>query len=260
MVWFRVDDNLPTNYKVLAIPRDRRAGAIGVWTLAGAWSSANLTNGFVPDYALAEIPGSSRYRQDLIRVGLWIPSRSERNVDGIPSRSERDVDGIQFNNWAERQPSRDEVEEKRKDHAARQAAYRARLKAARDASRDVTGDTTGDTPVTTARPDPTRPDPVVPSELPKRGDDATRRARRLPADFAVSDDMRAWAKARVPGLDVDLSTERFCNYWKAASGKSATKLDWPATWQNWLLSDFEKMPRPNGRPNLQLAPGVRRQI
>jgi hypothetical protein len=73
--------------------------------------------------------------------------------------------------------------------------------------------------------------------------------------------MRTWAKARVPGLDVDLSTEKFCNYWKAASGKSATKLDWPATWQNWLLNDYEKMPnhQRNGQV-VKLDPGVRRQM
>lgn len=46
---------------------------------------------------------------------------------------------------------------------------------------------------------------------------------------------------RTPLVDVESSTERFVNHWRAKSGKDATKLDWPATWRNWLLRDQENL-------------------
>jgi hypothetical protein len=39
--------------------------------------------------------------------------------------------------------------------------------------------------------------------------------------------------------------ETFRDYWCAKSGKDATKLDWQATWRNWLRR--ARRPPPNGR-------------
>ena len=156
MVWFRVDDGFPTSRKVLQIPKCRRAGSIGVWTLAGAWSARELTDGFIPTYALDEVPDGKKYVADLVSVGLWHP------VEG----------GWTYHDWHDYQPKRDDVLADRSAHAARQKAYRERKSAERDAQRDasrvtnvtVTRDITRDAPVTAPtraipRPDPTRPDP-----------------------------------------------------------------------------------------------------
>jgi hypothetical protein len=47
-------------------------------------------------------------------------------------------------------------------------------------------------------------------------------------------------------VDVARETEKFVNHWKSKSGKDATKVDWLATWHNWLLraTDYAT---PNGR-------------
>jgi hypothetical protein len=63
------------------------------------------------------------------------------------------------------------------------------------------------------------------------------RGTRIATPFIVTKEMREWATARTPLVNVDLATERFVNYWRAKSGANATKLDWPATWRNWLLKD-----------------------
>jgi len=68
-----------------------------------------------------------------------------------------------------------------------------------------------------------------------------KRGTRIPEPFIVTGDMRAWAATRVPGVNVDSSTEKFANYWRAKT-RDATKHDWRATWDNWLISDFEKLP------------------
>lgn len=67
------------------------------------------------------------------------------------------------------------------------------------------------------------------------------RGSRIPEPFNVTREMRAWAAAEVPGVDVDRSTRAFVDYWRAKPGKDATKLDWVGTWRNWLRRDFEKV-------------------
>ena len=48
--------------------------------------------------------------------------------------------------------------------------------------------------------------------------------------------MMLWASNKAPDADLSTETEKFINYWVAKSGKDATKLDWPATWRNWILN------------------------
>jgi hypothetical protein len=52
--------------------------------------------------------------------------------------------------------------------------------------------------------------------------------------------MVAWARERVPTVDGRVETEKFVNYWRGKAGKDATKLDWPATWRNWMLNAAER--------------------
>lgn len=63
---------------------------------------------------------------------------------------------------------------------------------------------------------------------------ARKRATRIPEPFMLTAEMRAWAAAEVPDLDVDMHTREFVDHWRAASGQSASKLDWVATWRNWM--------------------------
>lgn len=69
------------------------------------------------------------------------------------------------------------------------------------------------------------------------------RGTRLPADFTVTPEMVAWFRGRCPGVNGQVETEKFRNYWLAKSGQAATKLDWPATWRNWMLAAGERLPR-----------------
>lgn len=69
-----------------------------------------------------------------------------------------------------------------------------------------------------------------------------KRGSRLPDDFAVTDEMKNWFAANCPSVDGRRETEKFINYWQAKSGKDATKLDWIATWRNWMLTAAERSP------------------
>ena len=63
----------------------------------------------------------------------------------------------------------------------------------------------------------------------------------------MPEDLRDWAKAERPDLDPLKTAERFKDFWVAKAGKDGAKLDWPATWRNWVRG--EKSQQQQGRTN-----------
>lgn len=63
-----------------------------------------------------------------------------------------------------------------------------------------------------------------------------KRGTRLPEDFKVTPEMHAWFVENIPDhVNGKIETQKFRNYWTAKSGRDAVKLDWVATWRNWML-------------------------
>lgn len=68
--------------------------------------------------------------------------------------------------------------------------------------------------------------------LTKKAAEKQKRGTRLPDDFKPDQD---WSKAS--GLSREMLVEefhKFRDYWQSKSGKDATKIDWQATWRNWI--------------------------
>lgn len=66
------------------------------------------------------------------------------------------------------------------------------------------------------------------------------RATRLPNTWTLDDEFRSAALEINPQLDLQalsLMAAKFRDYWISKSGKDATKLDWLATWRNWVRND-----------------------
>lgn len=76
------------------------------------------------------------------------------------------------------------------------------------------------------------------------------RGTRIPDDFAITDEMRAWARAETPGLDIDLVTKRFVLHFQGASGQVAKKVKWDAAWKKWMLGDY----KPPGKQQSRIHP------
>ncbi len=89
---------------------------------------------------------------------------------------------------------------------------------------------------------------VEPGEVAPR-----KRGSRIPEPFMLTAEMRAWAAAEVPGLDVEAHTREFVDYWRAESGAKAAKLDWLGTWRNWM----RKAHRWNAPKTLRATPDDR---
>lgn len=71
-----------------------------------------------------------------------------------------------------------------------------------------------------------------------------RRAMRLPEQFEPDRDFAA--RLGFGQAEVELELEKFRDYWTAKSGRDAAKLDWLATWRNWMRNAAR--PRRGHRP------------
>ena len=64
----------------------------------------------------------------------------------------------------------------------------------------------------------------------------SKKGTRLDADFELPDEWKVWARDQTiwPDIVILREFEKFRDYWIAKSGSGATKLDWAATWRNWV--------------------------
>ena len=62
----------------------------------------------------------------------------------------------------------------------------------------------------------------------------THRGTRIDPDFIPSATARADILAEHPALDLRREHAKFIDYWTAKPGKDGVKLDWHATWRNWM--------------------------
>jgi uncharacterized protein YdaU (DUF1376 family) len=83
------------------------------------------------------------------------------------------------------------------------------------------------------------------------------RASRLADPWELPDDWRLWAKSERPDLDPAKTAERFADFWHSKPGKAGTKLDWFATWRNWVRD--ERAQRTNGNHYAAKAPTTAEQ-
>lgn len=110
----------------------------------------------------------------------------------------------------------------RSSNADRQARYRDRHKTGNVTKRNAV--TLPDLEKTKTKTE-TRPDPQE-----KKGSYTRPPPRkRCPIEFEITPDLRDWAKAKAPDVDVDRETERFRD-WEFKHGRT----DWPATWRTWM--------------------------
>ena len=203
----------------MRIPRRERPAAIGVWTIAGAWSMHEMTDGFVPAYMLEEWGGDESNAATLVSAGMW-------------EEDERDGDhGWQFVNWDEYQPTKADVEARRERDRERKrnqprdkgGKFAGRAVNAMDSARNPDGadtDSRGNVSDSTVPlPSPPRP---APSSAPKR-------ASKLPDDWTPTAEHQA--QAAQAGINISLEVEKMRDW---ALSKGETRKDWNATFRNWL--------------------------
>lgn len=71
------------------------------------------------------------------------------------------------------------------------------------------------------------------------------KATRLSEDWELPEEWRNWALKERPDLNPDKIAEEFRDYWVAKPGQNGTKLNWEATWRNWI----RRQAKPKGLPD-----------
>jgi len=62
----------------------------------------------------------------------------------------------------------------------------------------------------------------------------SKRGSRLANNWVMPEEWENWSTKERPDLDAKQVFEQFKDYWCAKAGKDAIKLDWQATWRNWV--------------------------
>lgn len=227
MAWYKVDDRLPTSRKLMRIPRAQRKAAIGVWTLAGAWSMHEMTDGFVPAYAIEEWGGDEDDAQALVRAGMW-------------EDDERDGDhGWQFVNWDEYQPTKADVEAKRERDRERKR-NQPRDRGGKFAGRTVNAvdSARNDTESERTATDSTVPLPSPPLPITNAQPPVAREPNRFPDWWSIwgkkkakGDAEKAYKTAlkKISHDDLMAKTRAYWDHVKA-SGTDLQYVPYPATW------------------------------
>lgn len=94
-----------------------------------------------------------------------------------------------------------------------------------------------------ASPPPTRQDK-------KSHSNRTARGTRIPPDWRPN--QADWLAAKNEGFsesEIEREVLRFRDYWVGRAGAGGVKLDWPATWRNWMRTSAEKLGKTPVRVN-----------
>lgn len=232
MGWYKVDDQLAFHAKIVAAGNS----AMGLWVRAGSWSSAQLTDGFIPTHmanAMANAMANPCDQDVLVMVGLW------DEVEG----------GYQFHDWSEFQPSADEERAKRKARslagkkgaAARWDGKPHSKSHGKSHAIPMANECGVDAPT---RPDPTRPDREDKSSLSDIADEFLDWYLEYPRKASKAVAEKAYAKARRKATAEELlaGVKRYAT--DPNREQEFTKL--PATWLNGGCWDDGPLPARGG--------------
>jgi hypothetical protein len=196
--------------KFLSIDRKHQAQAAGAWLLCGTWSADKMTDGFVP-YAVMDLwEFETEVVEYLVAVGLW-DHDDERN-------------GIQFHDWAEYQPTREQLEQKRETRSeVNRKNAEKRWGNAKDMQTECETDANDmqkDAPVPEPVPEPNEGVVVKPT-----------RKTQLQRGWKPSPAGYEYAKQNAPGMSIPIELEKFEDY---NLQQNRTTADWDAAWRTWV--------------------------
>jgi hypothetical protein len=211
--YIKVHDGLPDHPKIVGLSLAAKWALVTYW----CYSSRHLTDGIVP--AVIAIREGKKAVAELEKAGL------------IESRG----DNWYCHDYLEHQRSAAEVEElRRKRRDAGSKGGKAKANAVALAKQKLKQ--TGSKAVAETDTDTEELEDSSSRKPRKRG-------HRLPDDWQPLAEDVVWARSQ--GLDDTTArreTEKFRDYWHAASGQNASKLNWSLAWRNWMRTVLERHP------------------
>lgn len=200
---------------------------------ATLWSRKHMTNGLLPR------------RFAIVRWNAETLHELTTNDTQNPSLIERE-DGWIIHDFDQHQTTKEEIEQRRDarkiaGQKGGRASGEARRKQNEANAKQTLKQTRSKTkPETETETDKELTTDVVSSSPRKRG-------TRLTPDFQPDQSTITLIRAERPDIDLDAETRKFVDYWTAKPGRDATKLDWNATWRNWMRNARQQSPNANGQ-------------
>lgn len=123
---------------------------------------------------------------------------------------------------------------------------KGRARTAKHRNNNRNGDVTHVTDVTSPDKEksPTPPKEInpLPPSPPKGGSSPTNRATRISPDWQPSaENITAAVAEGFTETEAHREGAKFRDYWLAKAGKDGAKLDWSATWRNWVRRSAEQL-------------------
>lgn len=235
MAWARLDDGFGDHPKTLDVIEtlDELVGAaaIGLWTLGLAYAHRTMRTAKIPGYIPRSFARTARVPawigDKLCDAGLW------EHADG---------GGWVVHDFDQYLPS-EGLRSKRAEAGRKGAAARWGKTAGQDTSAEETADGDSNLPSDAngkngnACPEP-EPEPI--KKKTSSSSSPAKRGTRIPDDFAMTPEMIDWGRENFPHLDGKAITAEFVDYWRAVPGAKGVKLDWTATWRNWIRRKGEQ--------------------
>lgn len=70
---------------------------------------------------------------------------------------------------------------------------------------------------------------------------SSKKGSRIDPAWEPGEEEISYAEGRGLGLEtISLEAEKFRNFWLGKAGQAGVKLDWPATWRNWIIKAVER--------------------
>jgi hypothetical protein len=183
----------------------------------------------------------SNWSSEDVGVALGMP---EEEVEAIfNSMQGKTLDGDELMAWKRRQPKAEDTSAAARKQAQRERAKSLAATEKRPESQHVTdGHDRGEErrveekkqeqmPPTSSAPAALA---LVSGEQPHAEKTPRRNGTRLPADWSPTPALIAAARAERPDIDLRVETAKFRDHWHAKAGRDAVKLDWDATYRNWI--------------------------
>lgn len=228
LAWFKVDDGFHASDKLNGIPARHKLAAAGLWVVAGSWAANQLTDGRVPEYMLKVWGATPAVVASLVSAGLW----------------EHEQGAYVFRSWHEYQPSKADVDAERAASRQRMRDIRAKRKQKKSQDDAEVGEVFGRTVANGSEgvrnPDPTRPDPTPNKEVTNVTSSLSKRGTRIDPAWVPGADLIQQMRAECPSVDLEAEHRVFVDYWIAQPGQKGVKLDWSATWRNWMRRKYQE--------------------
>lgn len=223
--------DFPSHHKIACLSD----AAFRAWMEMIFWSRRHLTDGFIPKRMVTDKAGASAL--------LWPASvcfELLHNDDENPSLIEVE-NGYLIHDFAKHQTTRAEVEAKREvKKRAGQLGGMASGRSRREAKRSSTQAGAKQTRSKTNPETETEIHNSLPTDV---GREKRVTGSRLPEGWQPPPEVVAQMRSDYPHMDFRLEHAKFIDYWHGKAGKDARKVDWNATWRNWMRRAAEQAPR-----------------